>query len=331
MARLPLLADRTFLVIDFRYHLVSIVAIFLSLAVGLVLGASFLPEKTAGVLRSEVTRAQRGNDDLRAQLGDQDSRIKGGEQFAGVLGPQLVAGRLKGEQVVLVETPGSNDKIREQVAKAVTDAGATYTGSVNIQNRYFAEDQVEVLDQLARAVKPSGLTLSVTDTPYDRAGAVLASVLVTDQTSRAGREEAAGGEVLAGFKDQGFVTTSGKPGARATLAVVIAPSTLYTGKSGETGNKALISLTAALDKAGRGTVMAGPPTAAQDGGLIAVLRGSDTASTVSTVDTADTSSGQVVTVLALVAETGGKSGKYGIGSGVNGYLPTPVPSTGKPT
>ncbi|GAA2088653.1 copper transporter [Actinomadura alba] len=317
--------------IDFRYHLVSIVAIFLSLAVGLVLGASFLPDKFAGVLRSEVTRAQQSNDDLRDQLTDQDSRIKGGEQFAGVLGPQLVAGRLKDEQVVLVETPGSNDKIREQVAKAVTDAGATYTGSVNIQNKYFAEDQVEVLDQLARAVKPGGVTLSETGTPYDRAGAVLASVLVTDQASRAGREEAAGGEVLAGFKDRGYVTTSGKPGARATLAVVIAPSTLYTGKSGEIGNRALVSLTAALDDAGRGTVLAGPSTAAEDGGLIAVLRGSDTGARVSTVNTADTASGQIVTVLALVTEITGKSGNYGIGSGANGYLPTPVPTTEKRT
>ncbi|MBC6462709.1 copper transporter [Actinomadura sp. HBU206391] len=315
--------------IDFRYHLVSIVAIFLSLAVGLVLGATTLRDPTLAGLENSNKGLLKSKDDLRRQVDERETRIKGAEQFAGVLGPQFVAGRLKGEQVVLIETPGSNDKIREQVAKTITDAGATYTGSVNVQNKYFAEDQLEVLDQLAKSVKPNAVTISDSETPYDRAGAVLASVLVTDQTSRAGREEAAGGEVLAGFKDQGFVTTSGKPGARATLAVVIAPSTVYTGKSGETGNKALVSLTAALDKAGRGTVLAGPPTAAQDGGLIAMLRRSETASVVSTVDTADTSSGQVVTVLALVTEIGGKSGKYGIGSGVDGYLPTPAPSTEK--
>ena len=40
--RLLLLADRTFLVIDFRYHLVSIVAVFLALAVGIVIGATAL-------------------------------------------------------------------------------------------------------------------------------------------------------------------------------------------------------------------------------------------------------------------------------------------------
>lgn len=315
--------------IDFRYHLVSIVAIFLSLAVGLVLGATTLDNASMRVLKSEAGRLERSNDDLRGQARDLGAQIKGSEQYAHVLAPQVVAGRLKGESVVFVETPGSNDKIREQVAQMVTDAGATYTGSVNIQNKYFADDQLQVLDELAKSVKPSGVTLPVDGTASDRAAAVLASVLVTDQTSRAGREEATGGEVLAGFKDQGFLTTSGKPGARATLAVVIAPSTLYTGKSAETGNKALVSLAAALDEADRGTVMAGPPTAAQDGGLIAVLRGTDTVGKVSTVDTADATSGQVVTVLALAAETTGKSGKYGIGSGVNGYLPTPVPSAGK--
>ena len=47
---------------------------------------------------------------------------------------------------------------------------------------------------------------------------------------------------------------------------------------------------------------------------------------VSTVDTADFSSGQVVVVLALQAEMAGKSGKYGVADGDNGYLPSPIPA-----
>jgi hypothetical protein len=120
------------------------------------------------------------------------------------------------------------------------------------------------------------------------------------------------------------VTFSGKPGGRATLAVVIAPSTPYQGQSAEADNRALVSLVTALDAVGRGAVLAGPYTAAQNGGLIEVLRGGGTADKVSTVDTADLPSGQVVTVLALATELTGKSGKYGTASGVDGYLPTPL-------
>jgi hypothetical protein len=60
--------------------------------------------------------------------------------------------------------------------------------------------------------------------------------------------------------------------------------------------------------------------------LIQVLRNTGAAERVSTVDTADTPSGQIVTVLALAAELTGKSGKYGTGSGVEGYLPSPSPT-----
>src|SRR5690348_4419645 len=44
------LADRTPLVIDFRYHLVSIVAVFLALAIGIVVGAQAITPKLADSL-----------------------------------------------------------------------------------------------------------------------------------------------------------------------------------------------------------------------------------------------------------------------------------------
>jgi copper transport outer membrane protein MctB len=318
-------------VIDFRYHLVSILAIFLALGLGLVLGATALSDPLLGELKTRTGSLAKDNEDLRDQAQTMESQLKGDEQFTLALAPQVLADRLKGQSVVVVMTPGANDQIRGEVATMVQEAGATYTGQVTINSKFVADDQLAVLDALVSSIKPADVTFPVEATPYDRAAAVLASALVTDQETRAGREDASGGEILAGFRDQGFLTISGKPGARATLAVMIAPSTLTAGKTADADNKALISLATALDKADRGTVMAGTPEAAVDGGLIRVLRESDAAGTISTVDTAGTASGQVVTVLALAQELAGKSGKYGIGSGVNGYVPTPVPSAGSRT
>jgi hypothetical protein len=318
-------------VIDFRYHLVSILAIFLALGLGLVLGATALSDPLLAELQTRTSSLGKDNQDLRDQKLTMDSQLKGDEQFTRTLAPQFLADRLKGQSVVVVETPGVNDQIRVEVAKMAQEAGATYTGQVTINSKYVADDQLAVLDALVTSVKPADVTFAADATPYDRAAAVLASALVTDQGSRAGREDATGGEILAGFKDQGFLTTSGKPGARATLAVVIAPSTLTKGRTADADNKALISLASALDAADRGTVLAGTPEAAADGGLIQVLRDSDAAGRISTVDSAGTATGQVVTILALAQELTGKSGKYGIGSGVGGYVPTPVPSVGRRT
>jgi hypothetical protein len=318
-------------VIDFRYHLVSILAIFLALGLGLVLGATALSDPLLGELKSRTGSLAKSNQDLRLQTQLMQGQLKGDEEFARALVPRIVGDRLKGESVVFVEAPGANDQIRAEVAKMVQEAGATYTGQVTLNGKYVAEDQLAVLDALVNSVKPSDVTFAAGATPYDRAAAVLASALVTDQASRAGREDASGGEILAGFKDQGFLTTSGKPGARATLAIMIAPATPSTGKSADAANKALVSLASAIEDTDRGTVMAGTPDATADGGLIQVLRDSDVSAKISTIDTAGTASGQVVTIFALAQELTGKSGKYGIGSGVGGYLPTPLPTTGKRT
>jgi hypothetical protein len=326
MAQVRLLADRAFHVIDFRYHLVSIAAIFLSLAIGLVVGATALSDPSLSLLKSGNTQLAKDNQAYRNQVQQMQRQQEGENQFAQRLGPQLVRGQLSAERVVFVLLPGASQTIHDQATKMVAQAGATVSGQVTIQKKFLDDDQVTVLDQLAETVKPSDITFPQNATPFDKAAAVLAGAVMTNQQARAGSEDAAGGEILSGFKDQGLVTFSGKPGARATLAVVIAPSTPYQGQGSDTDNQALVSIAAALDAANRGTVLAGPYQAAQDGGLIQVLRNSGAADRVSTVDTADTPSGQVVTVLALAAELTGKSGRYGTGSGVEGYLPSTSPT-----
>ena len=47
--------------IDFRYHVVSIIAVFLALSVGLVLGASFLKEAAVSGLDTQVQDLARNN------------------------------------------------------------------------------------------------------------------------------------------------------------------------------------------------------------------------------------------------------------------------------
>jgi len=47
-------------VIDFRYHLVSIVAVFLALAIGIVLGAAELQGPTYNILNHTTAKLQNG-------------------------------------------------------------------------------------------------------------------------------------------------------------------------------------------------------------------------------------------------------------------------------
>ncbi|MDL4820330.1 copper transporter [Actinomadura opuntiae] len=315
--------------IDFRYHLVSIVAIFLALALGIVLGSTTLSNSVSDTLRKQVSSATRSAQEARVAQRQLQNQLKGEEQFGHVLSPQIVADRLKGQSVVMIETPGAGNDSIDQVSELAKAAGAAVTGRVTIQNKLLDDDQQSTLDELATQLKSDGVTFPSDATPYAKAGAVLANALLTQDPTKAGREDAAGGAVLSGFKQAGYITTSGKPGQHATLAVMVAPANPYAYDGGDQDNKALISLATALDGAGRGTVVGGPLTSAQEGGLIAALRDSDAGDSVSAVDAVDTSSGQVVTILALQNELNGKSGQYGTGAGASGYLPSPAPTAGK--
>ncbi|MFA1551209.1 copper transporter [Actinomadura chokoriensis] len=315
--------------IDFRYHLVSIVAIFLALALGIVLGSTTLSNSVSDTLRQQANSAAKTAQQARVAQRDLQHQVNGQEQFTKVLSSQLVENRLKGQSVVLIETPGAGNDSIEQVSGLAKSAGAAVTGRVTIQKKLLDDDQRTTVDELSAQLKSGDVEIPADASAYDKAGAVLANALVTKDPAKSGREDAVGGAVLNGFKEAGYVTTSGKPGQHATLAVMVAPAAPYAYDGGGEDNEALISLAAALDGAGRGTVVGGPPTSAQEGGLIAALRDSDAADSVSTVDVVDTASGQVVTILALQKEIGGKSGQYGTGAGASGYLPSPAPTAGK--
>ena len=314
--------------IDFRYHLVSIVAIFLALALGIILGSTTLSQSVTKGLQRQTSSLAKSNEELRQSQARMQAQLEGDESFARSMGPQLVAERLAGQSLVFVETPGASNDSIEQLSALAKNAGAAVTGRVTVQKKFLDDNQTGTVDGLATQLKPAAMAFPQGADPYGKASAVLASALVTRDAAATGREDASAASVLAGFRQAGYVTTSGKPGQHATLAVMIAPSSLYAYEGGDADNRALLSLAGALDGAGHGTVVGGPSTAAQKGGLIAALRDSDTVKSVSSQDTVDTASGQVVTILALQNELGGRSGRYGTGSGVNGYLPSPVPPAG---
>jgi hypothetical protein len=315
-------------VIDFRYHLVSIVAVFLALALGIILGSTTLSQSVTKGLQRQTAALAKSNEEHRRAENKLRAQVEGDENFARTLGPQIVADRLKGQSLVFIETPGAGDASIQRLSELAKNAGATVTGRVTIQKKFLDGDQAGTVDELAGQLKPGEMIFPSGAGTYDKAGAVLASALVTKDAAKTGREDAAAASILGGFQQAGYVTTSGKPGQHATLAVMIAPSSPYTYEGGDTHNKALLSLVGALDGANGGTLLGGPTTAVQEGGLIAALRDSDTDKTVSSQDTVDTASGQVAALLALQNELAGKTGHYGTGSGVSGYLPSPAPAGG---
>lgn len=114
--------------LNFRYHALSLVAVFLSLVIGLLLGVaigdkglvSSAEHDVRASLRGDVRDAQAERDDARAQLQQR-------EQFEQDAYPALVGGRLAGLRIALIELGGSSDRMWNLTKDALQGSGATLT------------------------------------------------------------------------------------------------------------------------------------------------------------------------------------------------------------
>lgn len=316
--------------IDFRYHLVSIVAVFLALALGLVLGSTVLQPYVQRTLqhqsRLELIRLRQ----LYAAQRQLDGQISGDQAFAQAAEQNLLAHLLTGERVVMVEAPGASGQVITGIRQALTMAGAAVTGEVQIQQNLFdpSSGGQSRLSLVAQQVTPPGMTLTAT-TPLGQASQVLASALLTKDGPGqpvAGQRDSAGTTVLTGLAAAGFISVSQPLPVRANLAVVVIPDTPSSTSVSNPASQELVTLAQFFGQRGAGTVVAGSTAGSGSGSAIDVMRSGGRAGKMSSVDNADTTIGQIVVAWALDQQLHGGSGSYGTGSGASQAAPSPAPS-----
>ena len=315
--------------IDFRYHLVSIVAVFLALAIGIVVGSTALKpavlsglQRTANAEKKRIDALYAQNRQYQNQLGAAEAYAQAGEHLA-------LGGLLDGERVVLVTAPGSPGGVVTGVSSALAQAGATVSGQVQLQSQFFTAGTQPDLDTLNRQLTPAGVTLR-TGTEQAQAAELIASAILTKGgpgDPPAGAADATGKSILDGYASGGFLSTSGKPAERATLAVVIIPGTPPATSGASTASQTLVTVAQQLNLAGNGTVVAGQVSGSGPGSAIDVLRSGSRADHFSSVDNADTTIGQIVVAQALYEQmTEGRSGNYGSLASATTAAPSPAPT-----
>ncbi|GIH99809.1 copper transporter [Planobispora takensis] len=327
--------------IDFRYHLVSIIAIFVALSVGIVLGTTLLEEPTIQAAEAVADTLQKGNSELRAANEILTDMKTGNDAFVTSHAAELVEGGLAGESVVIVEAPGAAPGMSEAVQQMIELAGATVTGQVTLTDKYVDPTQSVFIDRLATGVKPVDMVFPAEDTAYDKAAAVLTGALVNTVPDTAGKDDPPGSGVLDAFQRADLLNVTLGPAAqaggaeqiaRAGLAVLVAPAEPYTGESAATQAGAIVSLALGLDEGSRGSVLTGLLRATSAGGVVAALRDNAVAAEkVSSVDTADIPAGRVVVVYALREQLSGVTGQYGLGPDASAFEPSAPAPTASPS
>lgn len=315
--------------VDFRYHLVSIIAVFLALAVGIVLGTTALKGPVLDDLRDNIKRLSSDKRVLESDVGILRGQVKVADDFAATVGPGLVRGTLADQRVLLVTTPETPSDVVQRVVTLLGESGATVTGQLRMLPTMSDPQRAKVVEDLVAEVVPAGVDLPDGD-PVQRATAELAAALTTPARGKS-VENGEAQAVVSGFEEADLVQfdSAGPTLLQATLAVVLSgPAPVGDAEEGPIRQRdAVLSLAAALDRRARGAVVAGPATSATQRGVVGALReDSSRAAEVSAVDNADRGVGQVAVVLALAEQARGRSGQYGAGPRATAPLPPSLAS-----
>jgi hypothetical protein len=334
-------------VIDFRYHLVSIVAVFLALAIGIVLGSTELQGSTLNGLRSLSNSLRSQLSAVSAERDGYKQQASASDAFLQTAEPKLLNGMLAGDKIVLVTEPGAPSAVINGIEKAAGPgfAGATVTGTIALQPKFndlsgATRASLSAINADLATTDGTGLAPGADQqTVYQQEAAQLIATATLNQADgEPGLTVPQAQNLLGAYAKSGYLTTSGAPWNRATLAVIVPPQSVPDGPD-DPANQVLLAVAAQFASASAATLVAGPAaSSASSASAISVLRGSSVSGQVSSVDNADTRLGQISAIWALADQLQGvKPNSYGIsGASAVSPVPLPVPSvtptaTGTPT
>ncbi|CAN5246388.1 copper transporter [soil metagenome] len=301
--------------IDFRYHVVSLISVFLAIALGIVIGTTQLNSALVDGLRNQVTDLSADKRDLEERSQTLEGQLDQDDAFGETIAPVLVAGQLPAARVLVVVAAESVDPdITDQTIELIETAGAEVTGVLALRPDYSDPQRSNDLQNYATGEGlPPGITLPETDDAGELVGALLAEVLMSSGEGTDPVEQTATTTVLAGLSSLDVLSVESAAVGSADYAVILTADGVESDDA-DAHNAALAALAAALDAAGQGAVVAGDALSAGGNGLVGFIRNNPAlATSVSTVDNINVAAGRVSAVLSLTAEGQGTSGKYGTG------------------
>ena len=292
--------------------MVSLVAVFLALGMGTLVGSSFISRGTVAVLQASLRKLDESNRNLINDVRDVRNQRDTLQSFIESSEGWIVQGRLRDRPVVVVSVDTTPEELSDAVSQTLVAAGARVQGSVQLSskldltNQARREDVAEVLgaassdaDQLARLLV-NGLSASLS-------GQAPGMVRQLVEGGLASVREVSGGRPLPleslAAPGSTVVVLGGAPRTRSDLDVRLAGPLA----------QALASLEGTPVVVGVAEPGLGPF------GVMARLRGANLR--LVTADGVEQPMGRIQLVLGLQAAAGGRFGDYGTGPGASSILP----------
>jgi hypothetical protein len=343
--------------INVRYHVYSLVAVFLALAIGVAAGSTVVQRSVVDNLRSTQGRIEKNLDSLQADNNDLQVRIGALEKRSGSLsddGPtSLLADELTGKPVVLIRVQGVAGDVLDRVRNTLSVAGADTVADIEVKAASADPDTLSTLaEELGLAVdqrEPEQIEQAV----GEQLGALLAAVdatsfgVIGQSSARSASDSQPPAtdpqpspealqlrEYADSLDNAGILSVRGPLGKDANVPDGRPELLIIGGMTTQFDPVPLLRpLLEVLADTGRPVTLAADATLASPpgqgekaSGIVATVRGAGRLrDRVSTVDVLDDFAGLAAMVLGLADLANGQIGHYGVGEGADALLPTRHP------
>ena len=160
---------------DLRYHVVSLISVFLALAIGVLLGTAMAGNGVLDEqLRAQISGIRADLDGQRALISEKDERIAALEERAAGddamlqgISEAVIADRLEGMSVALVVGPYAEEETATDLQDALARSGATLISFTELEPPEPASPgaptpEEQYADEAARILTPRATTQSET-------------------------------------------------------------------------------------------------------------------------------------------------------------------------
>ena len=147
------------MIIDLRYHVASLVAVFLALGLGIIIGINLGKtinlqfEKQLGQLEVTYQKIREDQKILQASLQAKDNEIEIAKQFQKAIVPNLIANKLVGKRIAIIRTNDSiNFRYAKQLVTLLRQAGAevtsvtTFPKAISLNDPAFRKELLNAFD-----------------------------------------------------------------------------------------------------------------------------------------------------------------------------------------
>jgi hypothetical protein len=320
-------------VINFRFHIVSLIAVFLALGIGIIMGTAVIDRAVVDRLERQQSSLRKSVDDVRTtnrrlaqELSDEQDAAN---RLADEGSQRLLNGALTDTPVLLIGVRGAEADGLDDLVTLLGRANADYRGTLWLTKNFALEKENEVRD-LAEALSETETSASAL-----RTLAIGRIALALRSTTRGGSTDP-NDKTIANLRQAGFIDYSPAPGGKADELPLLPSGTRLVAVSGAKAQvpdrqlmlplvRALVAARADREPVGLLAVSGQPPADKKNDTFIGPIRQDSTlGGRLSTVDDIDDFSGRLATVLSLVDLGFGRVGDFGRGSGAQHLLPAPA-------